>query len=335
MSINKPVQISLILSAISLCSPNLVRAIDIGGTNVVIQPSLTTGLMYYSFEQDAISVTGTNFNSTQEKIKLSDTMPTLGVGFGIGIGDFIFSLSAQKAFDGSDEDTISSSTFGEGFAPYDRNYGVGETKLHSDFDRNDYSASIGYSLTEQMSVYVGYKWAKTEFSNVSDSVVQLTLFPDISGGNFKDRDQFDAEIESRENFEFENQGPLIGINYGLNFEEGAFRGRLYFSVATAFLQGNTKINIKSRNIKITRFDGQSVSGEQLPENIATGQVFKTEGDTIGFTFGVRWTGETSIDNLKYTLGVQGYQYQFDADDSSGIDTSETVMQFNAGVSYVF
>ncbi|MDQ3731889.1 MAG: hypothetical protein M3329_08045, partial [Pseudomonadota bacterium] len=71
------------------------------------------------------------------------------------------------------------------------------------------------------------------------------------------------------------------------------------------------------------------------------------GDTVGVTAGVTWVGnlleETGrglfTNGLNYTVGVDGYSYNFDQDnvpgEVSGDEISETVIRGSVGLSVPF
>jgi hypothetical protein len=51
--------------------------------------------------------------------------------------------------------------------------------------------------------------------------------------------------------------------------------------------------------------------------------------------GLDWRGATPIGNLAYCIGVSGYRYNFNSDDSSFPDISETSVIFKVGLSYAY
>jgi hypothetical protein len=66
----------------------------------------------------------------------------------------------------------------------------------------------------------------------------------------------------------------------------------------------------------------------------------TTADTVGWTLGITWRGLTPIKNITYSLGLNGYQYRFDADNSSNVNetlpnVTETEVNLRAGVVYSF
>lgn len=64
--------------------------------------------------------------------------------------------------------------------------------------------------------------------------------------------------------------------------------------------------------------------------------FDTKGDALGFTLGVGWRGTTAVEGLSYFMGVSGYRYEFEADDSPDqSDINETAILYKAGLSYAF
>lgn len=58
-----------------------------------------------------------------------------------------------------------------------------------------------------------------------------------------------------------------------------------------------------------------------------------DGSAVGLNLGAAWKGRIA-ESLGYTLGVNGYSYDFDAK-NSGADVSESALRFSAGLSYQF
>lgn len=119
------------------------------------------------------------------------------------------------------------------------------------------------------------------------------------------------------NLDYEQDGPFIGGNYGWRIRE---TGTLALNLGVAFVDGEIKT---------------TSPGGDTP---------KITGDTVGLTVGLSWTAPLPIlENFNYTVGVDGYNYDFEADEVDatddaafqGADFSETVIRATAGVSYAF
>jgi hypothetical protein len=263
-------------------------------------------------------------------------MPTLGGGLTFFVDRFFIDFSAQRAFNGSDNDKSTFSSFREGnLRVGDPNIFVNDERDYdADFDRDDYAISLGYSITDQLAVYAGYKWSKADFKfNTSGSVDYLATPSFILQTGENDFvDNLDGTTASRFDYDVKYDGPFVGLTYGLNVDQSYLKGNFSFNFAVAFLDGKTKQKVKSDSVTITSIDGI----DRPPFTVDLEEAnFKTEGDTIGLTFGVNWRGSTPIEGLSYSLGVNAYNYQFDANNSEDPDFSETTVGFKAGVAYSF
>ncbi|MGI8738104.1 MAG: hypothetical protein ACR2KU_00165 [Gammaproteobacteria bacterium] len=124
-------------------------------------------------------------------------------------------------------------------------------------------------------------------------------------------------------FDYQNEGPFVGANYGLpiNINE--------------WLNGTLALNVA-----VARFDGEiDFSNAEVPD---------ITGDTVGYTAGAAWIGNLIApadsglfaNGLNYTIGVDGYSYNFDQDnvdpgDPGGDEISETVIRGSVGLSVPF
>ncbi len=135
----------------------------------------------------------------------------------------------------------------------------------------------------------------------------------------------DMEFNLRDGafFDYQNDGPFLGANYGLpvNINE--------------WLNGTLALNLA-----VARFAGEiEFSDVPLPS---------VTGDTVGFTAGAACIGNVIApadsglfaNGLNYTIGVDGYAYNFDQDnvnpaDTGGNEISETVLRGSVGLSIPF
>jgi hypothetical protein len=255
--------LSAILPACLVFAPSTASAVD-----VTVQPRINTGAMYYELE-------------VEDTFAVDDTLPFVGGGATAFIDRFYVDLYAQSAFAGSEE--LRQLQRENLFAGVDL-----------EWDRAEYSAAVGYAVTDRFSVFAGYRRSNMEFD-----------LPDL------------------EFFDYENDGPFLGANYGLPiFMNEWLDGTLYLNLAVARFDG-----------EITFTPGAAIPG--------------VTGDTVGVTAGVTWVGnlleETGrglfANGLNYTVGVDGYSYNFDQDnvpgEVSGDEISETVIRGSVGLSVPF
>ncbi len=255
--------LNTILPACLMFAPSTASALD-----VAVQPRINTGAMNYELD-------------VEDTFDVNDTLPFVGGGATAFVERFYVDLYAQGAFAGSDE---LRQLQGENiFAGVD-----------IEWDRAEYSAAVGYAVTDKLSVFAGYRSSNMEF-----------------------------DLPNRKFFDYENDGPFLGGNYGLPVSANEWlRGTLFLNLAVA------------------RFDGEITFNPDAAIPDVT-------GDTIGFTAGVTWAGSLLEGNgrglfangLNYTVGVDGYSYNFDQDnvpgDVSGDEISETVIRGSAGLSVPF
>ena len=251
-----------ILPAYLVFAPTTASALDLS-----VQPRVNTGAMYYELD-------------VEDTFAVDDTLPFVGGGATAFIDRFYVDLYAQGAFSGNDD---LQEVQGRPQPP----------GLTIDWDRAEYSAAVGYSITDNWSVFAGYRRSDMEF-DFSDT---NTTF-----------------------FDYENDGPFVGATYGLPI------------TVNKWLDGTLAVNLA-----VARFDGEITSPGAGGLNVT--------GDTVGVTSGVVWIGnllEASgsgpfANGLNYTVGVDGYSYNFDQDNFQGEadEISETVVRGSVGLSVPF
>ena len=338
-----------VVSAAALLVPGLALGLDFGGVDIGITPRVEVGGMYYKYLQGPVSksvppaTTQPGENYTQEQIEFTSTMPTLGGGLTFFWDRVFLDLSAQRAFNGSADDTSSYSQYlGTLQYPLDgvSRYSSANLNYNSDFDRDDYAISLGYNF-DQVGLYAGYKWAKTDFTTVA-SGPQSFFVADYIYGSYSPYN-FVAEgiIRTTADYDFKYDGPFIGLVYGFGIDKGFFKGNLSFNAAVAFLNGEVNVNNRSDVTTINSINGLSIDPFQvvpgsIPAAAGLGtNAINSKGDTTGFTFGITWAGSTAVKGLGYSLNLGFYQYQFGADQSSNPDITESAINFKAGISYEF
>jgi hypothetical protein len=302
---------------------------------------------------------------TTSSRKFDDQLWTLSGGFTVFADRFFLDISAQGAFDGSDSDDITGT-----FSLPTTAFQTGESQVsngitNADFDREEYALSFGYAVTEHFSIYAGWKKSVTKFEEKRTGTYELTSqFYNTLGvvnadGEFVPVTDprsiwvgFEGSFTDKVEYDFDQDGPFLGAAYGWRFDgDGLLKGSLTANFAVAFLDGEFK-DVKRTPVDST-LDSTTLNGQEIPvvpgaESAFTDYATSTiddqavlpffDGSTIGATFGVTWGGETNVEGLSYLLGVNAYSYNFDADNSSGVsggDVSETVVNFRAGIAYLF
>lgn len=121
---------------------------------------------------------------------------------------------------------------------------------------------------------------------------------------------FSGEVAERKR-DFRQTGFFFGGALGTAIEgEGLLNGYLSLNLALAFLDG-----------RITR------NNQPL---------FTFRGSTTGLNVGVSWKGLIpAVKGLGYSIGVDGYSYDFEADSFDEPDVTETNIRTSVGLSYSF
>jgi len=295
----------LILFGVALL-PAIGSALDL-----MIEPRFQAGIMDYEFEQKPISINYGEFTDTDHGFKIVGVMPFVGGGVTLFSNRFFFDLYVQKAFSGSD-----SATNPLEYEEFDKELGIPvlNTIINSDFDREEFSVSVGYAVGRQWALFGGYRIAKTSFDNniafSEDGAVDNTPVNIAVRGN----------IDSN----FKQDGYFLGSAYAFNITEHSV---VTLNTALAVLDG--EFDSRGTLLLSASIDGEPVEGFE-PEEAG----YDFDGNTIGLNLGVALKGRI-VEKLGYTLGVNGYSYDFDAKEKDVVDLSESVLRFSAGLSYQF
>jgi hypothetical protein len=334
--------------------PMSSNALELGGLDVVFNPRLETGAMYYKFEGSGRSFTpeegnplrdefaadnGVVTHASHSRIAFSSWMPFIGGGVTTFVNRFFVDVSAQYADKGSDiASTLQTETIifdappaTPGPAPASVNR-ISKGNNDADFDRTDLAVSVGYGVTDHLALFAGYKYGKTEFTNQrsfqrtgTECGVHLTPDPPGCMVTFKQ-----IIVTDTEKVEYESEGPFVGFNFRTDtLSMGFLKGVLSGNIAVAFMGGRTKSTLTNGVIRTETGESFSFPADTL----------KLKGDTVGLSSGVTWLGTTPINGLTYSVGINGYQYDFSGDQVApgepGRDFKETVVDFKLGLAYLF
>lgn len=194
------------------------------------------------------------------------------------------------------------------------------------FDRNDYSLTLGWVMTDHFSLFTGYKNGRTRTSRPGKTIdATNTIYP--------------ADITT----DFVETGPFVGAS----FTQPMGHGILVITTAYAYMSGN--------------FDAEGdelIADINTPPNdfAATEKAFSYNGHTNGFNFNVSWNIPVS-EHTSYYFGAKYQQYEFSADTditwefydrrfglpatvylfkgTGSVENSETLTGFYGGVNYLF
>jgi hypothetical protein len=294
-----------------------------------IQPRLEAGAAFYAVKIGAVHHSirtlpdaATGENLTQEEIVFKDTLAFVGGGLTFFFNRLFLDLSAQFSFDGNDDTQSDYSIYaeddGEGSSVFISSNGI----YNAEFDHQDQAISMGYAVTEQISLFVGYKWAELELDTTFEGPYSyLSIDNYLSHGT-----QF-----GKEHLGLNYAGPFVGVTRGWQIESSSrYFGLLSMNLALAQLK--CKLHQEQNGtIRIT-----SVNGSEIAPIDET-YTFENDvnGDTLGFTLSLGWHGVTPLEHLTYSVGVSGYRYQFDLDEPGYSNIGESAVVCKVGLSYSF
>lgn len=308
------------------------------------QPRLEAGIMQYSFESGALGATlasqpvnsNSGFNYTQKSFEYSDTMLVIGGGGTFFLDRLFLDVSGQSAVDGNDSALASFSAFYSGYEADEPLpiFFSAEPRYEASFDRTDIAISLGYAFSRHLSVFAGYKRAKTEFDATFQGPLNLVVHDETGTIPF---DKLGGSIRGDTKFNFEYDGPFIGAVQGWDFGQDYYlTGVLTASLALAYLEGDVEVEERNSELSISSIDGQPVPDTPIGTmDRGFTNRFNTSGETLGYTIGIGWHGTTPVEGFSYSLNISGYRYEFDTDDNTQSDINETAIVYKAGLSYAF
>lgn len=291
--------------------PGMVHALDL-----TFEPRLQAGVIDYKFERKG--GTGTNtagdkpitFNDSGQTSV--DTMPFVGAGTTVFANRFFFDIYLQKAFSGSD-----TSTTRIDYPSYEEDQLAFPSETHiwnSDFDREEYSISIGYALGSNWALFGGYRTAKASFT---ETITQDDEITDSNGDNYQIKRRGKGSNSLKE------KGFFFGGAYAFSISE-----HTSFSLTAALALLDGEYNQRGA-INVENY----LNGDKTLEAIED-LSFNSDGDAVGLNLGASWKGRI-VENLSYSLGIDRYNYDFSNSGNEGSDFSETALRFSAGLSYRF
>lgn len=299
-----------------LLLPGAVQALDWSQdwSDWEIRPRAGTGFMQYKYDQapQALLIRDEAFieGGGQEGLKAEDTLLFAELGVSAFFGNFFVDVSFQKSDEGDDSVSFDSAqavvedTNAITFIATDQSGDV-------EIDRQEFSLSAGYALTEFLGVFAGYKKNETNL----DQSLSGELFLAQEGASVT------VDVVTSVNSEFEQDGFFVGATYVWPFEtDGWLNGALSFDLGVAFLDGDFSTK-GARTATVAIID----ETETIDINSSA------SGSAVGLNLGIAWTGPI-FDRLNYSVGVDGYQYDYDGDGDSA-DFEDTLVRFSVGISY--
>jgi hypothetical protein len=299
----------LVLVTASLFISTLVEAEEQTTKKWVFLPKLTSGMMHYKYKLGA----GSRTSEIDDPRNYNENLFVGGVGATFAY-DNTFFIDAHFQTTNI-EDVVEDSIFTT--ARSRTVFYTRDTKLR----RRDYAIALGYTVTKDFKLFVGYNGSKTSY-NWTDKE------RDDDAGNvgsaFKDND-------------FRTKGPFIGGAYGWRIGGGV----VGISGAYAYLDGEietNRVHLEGNSEKFT-----------LKNRNRTEQV---SSDTIGWKLGISWHQQIN-EKLSYGVSLSGFRYDFEAKNGTfrdeqfsdnrihdiinldAYDVMETLISINASLRYRF
>ena len=262
-------------------------------------PRLNSGIFLYQFEQKP-HLSGSISNSG---FKLNSIMPFIQGGLTLYIGRTYLDFYAQKAFAGEDRDTIT-------ITNSESSPSV-STTINSDIERQEYSVSTGVSITDNFTMFAGWRTSTTSFDLKYGSTFAGSM------------DRFEDKVD------LDQRGLFIGGAGHLSIEtQDRYIGLFTVNVAVGFLESVFVL----KSSKMVTSEGQIIDSQ--------GSLLEPDGDvtsdTMGINVAARWGGEIpKIEGFSYSVSADGYIYTYSPGGESSFDYAERAVRFGVGLLYLF
>lgn len=241
----------------------------------------------------------------RDGFEIGDNLTFGGVGVTAGFGRFFVDVSGQWSEDGNDN--------GEQFQGANPFPGIGVNHSYdAKFDRQELNVTVGYGVSRNLSVFLGYKDAETALRNTLFPVGSIEVAEIIFDG--------DRAID------FSYDGVFAGASAAVPIQE--WYGAFSLQAAVAFLDGKFRDRFVGEAFVATPF-----GFELLPSFIDS----TISGDSTGVNVGAAWTGSfgKKFEKLSYTLGLDHSQYEFDTKQSTTGNFEEKNTRYRLDLRYRF
>ncbi|MFZ4790517.1 MAG: hypothetical protein ACOYMW_06460 [Candidatus Competibacteraceae bacterium] len=324
---------SLVGSMIVLGAASLTAsAEEFSWGNVVVHPRAYMGYANYSLESGDMTYIRQNAPPQTKPLqfdvygnsKIEFTGPIFGLGAIVAVDRFFGDVYYQSTLS---ETAYSGSKRLDGSKPPPVIFNLGDVNAKN----ADWALSLGYRITDQWSVFAGYKrLSKNRVIDLLSGVAGqnrleagpplnfssklMANFATVSKSGKTDWDQsMRVNVipptsmlveEGKFAVNFDQDGPFVGTAYSFFMGPGA----LTVKAAYAYLDGSYKSNFDSLIF--------GAGGNYIP----LVQQFEWDGTSNAFSFGVSWT-QSATNNLGYSVGANYHHYQFDSSGSKQFITT--------------
>lgn len=279
----------IVLSIASLAA----SAEEFSWGDAVFQPRVYVGYADYElksgnftkiFENGEILERPVVIDSRNTKLQFSG--PIFGIGATVASGAFFGDLYYQ------------STPNEEADAGYDDDLGNNIGAVNAQHD--DWAISLGYMITEQWSVFAGYKSGNTEWDQIVTKI----------------------NITERWDGRFEQDGPFIGVSYSLPIEPGVLTFRAAYAYLNGTFERNTYIVGRDLNDNV-KLDGNSNAyslGLSWTQSLT---------ENLGFSIGANYQ------NYDFDLSGGRQNSQSERINFNNGSMTETLFTLNASLIYRF
>jgi hypothetical protein len=179
---------------------------------------------------------------------------------------------------------------------------VSEEEDVGNASRYDRDISLGYQVTPNWGVFVGYK--------IGQTTIDYYTREDLDNGGAAP-----AREES-----YKQEGPFVGVSYAKKFDRA---GKISLSLAYADLDATNKFT----------GDVETDDDEEPEFDDLTGTV---KGKSTGLSYGIRWSIPVSGNLLYYaSYKVNDYQQDLTVDGKKYDNIDETITYFTTGIVFVY
>ena len=316
----------------------------VGAAEVTLQPRITVGQQDYEFNYfDVIAPVLPLRALTRDGFKVGDRLQLYGAGLTVARGRWFLDVGGQRTNTGTQDTLQFISADIVNFARLPRDIqllllsvgltnGPGATHdLRTSFSREEINGVIGFGVNSNLSLFVGYKDAKTNVRNLLAPRFEPTLpvFQNVAFGN--------VYLVGEQTNEFSYKGEFIGSSYSVPFER--WRGSFGFQASVARLTG--KIDSTFDGVVLIAVPAQPPLA-QIPPSAAglDTTVESGRGKSTGLNLGVSWTGNLGglsprLERFSYTIGIDRSEYTFKSSIRGANDFSETVTRARLDLKYAF
>lgn len=288
------------------------HALEIG-----VQPRVSAGMQDYelTFPDVVTPHRDDNGFTVRDGFSIRDHLPYAGAGLTISSGRLFVDLSGQWSKTGHDKEFNFQGNGLNSDVGFDGTGGHDHT-LDSRFVRREVNAAVGWALSSNFSIYLGYK----------DATLNITQFRTP----FLDPPPQVGDVLQIGNYimDFSYHGYFLGATFSLPVRSwGAL------SVQSSIARLNASFKQHFDGLLIIPTDSGVISLDPSLENSSV------HGDSTGLNAGISWTGNVGvasspIPGLTYTVGIDQSQYRFRGSATDG-DFEEKNTRFRFDLRYRF